>query len=142
MTTTTEIALREPMQLTSSNVERIFRESMAESTHKTPHIRGVLIDFYFKPSEVASHREDIISMLSVLPDEFYCGRGGGWTFLNLCIDRTGRQWTDSHQICDTLVCLGLAIGVVDFTFKQRELWQCFPGCMPYLTIDIKKGGDA
>lgn len=46
MTTTNEITLREPMQLTSSNVERIFRESMAESTHKTPHIRGVLIDFF------------------------------------------------------------------------------------------------
>lgn len=131
--------LRGQMKLTSSNVETIFKECISDSKSNALSVHGVMLKVPFDRSKVSANRENILSMLSVLPDEFYVGRGGGWSFLNLCIDRFGNQWTDYHQTCDMLVCLGLAIGAVEFVFKQRELWQCFPGNMPYLTINLKKG---
>lgn len=35
---------------------------------------------------------------------------------------------------DKLVCLGRAIGAVEFLL-QRDLWRVFPGGMPYIVIN-------
>ncbi len=140
--TTNEIALREPMKLTSENVEAIFKDCLAESAGKaTQIISGVIIRAGFNRDKVTANRDNILSMLSYLPKEFHALKGGGWTFLNLCVDADGQQWTDLHQKCDMLICLGIAIGAVKFLLA-REFWQCFPGGMPYVVVDIQKGGEA
>lgn len=140
--TTNEIALREPMKLTSENVEAIFKDCLAESAGKaTQIISGVIIRAGFNRDKVTANRDNILSMLSYLPKEFHALKGGGWTFLNLCVDADGTWWTDLHQMCDKLLTLGIAIGAVKFVF-QRGLWQCFPGGMPYVVVDIQKGGEA
>ena len=136
------IAIREPMQLTAENVERVFKDCLAEQREGAQPIRGVVLKVGFNPSKVSENRDNILSMLSLLPEPFFAGIGGGWSFLNLCVDRDGRHWTDFHQTCDMLVCLGLAIGAAEFCLKQRELWQCFPGGMPYIQIDLQKWGAA
>jgi len=141
MESTNAITLREPMQLTSENVEAVFKDCLAEKKEGAQIINGVVLKVAFDRSKVSDNRENILSMLSLLPEQFQVGIGGGWSFLNLCVDKAGQQWTDFHQMCDKLVCLGIAIGAVEFCFKQRELWQVFPGGMPYLTIDLQKGGE-
>lgn len=136
--TTNEIALREPLKLTSENVEAIFKDCLAESDEKIRQIiSGVRIKAGFNRDKVTANRDNILSMLSCLPKEFHAFKGGGWTFLNLCVDADGRQWTDFHQMCDMLVCLGIAIGAVKFLLA-REFWQCFPGGMPYVVVDIQQ----
>lgn len=132
---TNALTIREPMRLTAENVERVFAECLAtpESTKRT-NAHGVVLRVEFDTNRIGVHSADILDLLSQLPRSFFAGEGDGWTFLNMCIDDTGRQWTDFHQTADKLVCLGLAMGVLEFTIKQRELWQCFPGKMPYITI--------
>ena len=39
-----------------------------------------------------------------------------------------------HQMQDKLVCLGRAIGAVEFVMP-RDLWKVFPGGMPYIVIN-------
>lgn len=141
MESSNEITLREPMQLTSENVERVFKDCLAEQQEGAQVIHGVKLKVAFDRSKVSANRDNILSMLSLLPEPFQVGRGGGWSFLNICVDHDSRQWTDLHQTCDMLVCMGLAIGAVKFCFNQRELWQMFPGGMPYLSIDLQKGGE-
>lgn len=131
---TTAITKKEPMRLTSENVEAVFKDCLENS--KGLVVKGVSVSVAFDEQKVEAHKEDIIAMLMQTPKEFHASDGGGWSFLNLCIDSTGTQWTDFHFAVDELVCLGLAIDAVEFTFKQRDLWQCFPGGMPYLTIKI------
>ncbi len=137
----TKMTLREPMKLTSENVETIFKDCLADKTENAQIIHGVVLKAAFDRSKVSDNRNNIISMLSLLPEQFHAGKGGGWSFLNLCVDKAGQQWTDFHQMCDKLVCLGIAIGAVEFCFKQRELWQVFPGGVPYVVVDIQKGGE-
>lgn len=140
--TTNAIALREPMQLTSENVEAVFKDCLAESAERaTQVIRGVVIQACFNRDKVTANRDNILSMLSCLPHEFHAVGGGGWSFLNLCVTADGTWWTDLHQMCDKLLTLGIAICAVKFVF-QRGLWQCFPGGMPYVVVDIQKGGEA
>ncbi|MCM1152491.1 MAG: hypothetical protein NC328_02405 [Muribaculum sp.] len=131
---TTAITKKEPMRLTSENVEAVFIDCLAND--KTFVVKGVNMSAAFDKQKVEAHKEDIIAMLSQTPTEFHASGGSGWTFLNLCIDNNATQWTDFHHKVDELVCLGLAIEAVEFTIKQRELWQCFPGGMPYITIKI------
>lgn len=131
---TTAITKKEPMRLTSANVEAVFKDCLTNK--KTFVVKGVSMSVAFDEQKVEAHKEDIIAMLSQTATEFHASGGGGWSFLNLCIDSTGTQWTDFHLMVDELICLGLAIDAVEFTFKQRELWQCLPGGMPYITIKI------
>nr|DAL02868.1 MAG TPA: hypothetical protein [Caudoviricetes sp.] len=131
---TTEITTRTPMALTAENVNAVLHECLSGGNAKSIHVRGVEVAGYFDPERLESRRNDIINMLDELPDEFHIPGGGGWTFLNMCIDRNHRQWTDFHRDCDALYCLGKAIGVCEFTIAQRDLWRMFPGGMPYITI--------
>lgn len=123
------------MKLTTTNVGMVFRTCLGAKNKEHKMVEGVKLTVCFNPAEISRHRGDILSMLSQLPDEFKSGKGGGWSFLNLCVDRTGRQWTDSHVTCDRFVCLGLAIGALSYTIEDRTMWRCFPGGMPYITIN-------
>lgn len=129
---TSSITTREPMRLTHQNVEAVFADCLADSAAHT--LKGVLIEVAFNSEKIEAHKEDIMQMLMQLPKEFHRTGGGGWTFLNMCIDRDGNQWTDYHQTQDKLVCLGRAIGAVEFLL-QRDLWRVFPGGMPYIVIN-------
>lgn len=119
---------------TAENVESVFARCIT-SDPESDIVNGVRINVRFNPDALASYHDDIISMLNELPDNFHVGSGGGWTFLNMCLDNTGEQWTGFHETCDKLLCLGIGIGAAQFTIKQRDLWRIFPGEMPYITIN-------
>jgi hypothetical protein len=73
-------------------------------------------------------------MLSDLPDEFQARKGGGWSFLNACMDRHGHQWTGLHQQQERLFALGIACGKARWLFP-RQLWTSLPGGMPYVSVN-------
>lgn len=129
---TDEISIKEPMRLTHQNVEDVFKDCLARTTEYT--LKGVCIEVAFNREKIAEHEQDIMQMLMQLPKEFHRPGGCGWSFLNMCIDKNGNQWTDYHRTQDKLVCLGRAIGAVEFVM-QRDLWKVFPGGMPYIVIN-------
>lgn len=125
------------MKLSGDNVHRVFMECMYESGENTDnHVlgEGVIQRIGFHPDRLQQHKHTIREMLDNLPDSFKKSGGGGMSFLNMCNDNSGEQWTSLHQTMDELVCLGSAIGSVSFALP-RELWTSFPGGMPYITID-------
>ena len=122
--------------LKSSRVEEIFRDCLykvGESTDDHIPVEGIVIHVGLNPTRVQDHRTEIESMLGELPDEFKASGGGGWSFLNACNDRHGRQWTDYHQRMEQLFILGMAIGKVELQLP-RELWNVLPGGMPYYIV--------
>ena len=129
---TDEISIKEPMQLTHQNVEEVFKDCLADNKEYT--MKGVLIEAAFNRDKIAEHEQNIMQMLMQLPKEFHRPGGCGWSFVNMCIDKNGNQWTDYHRTQDKLVCLGRAIGAVEFVL-QRDLWKIFPGGMPYIVIN-------
>lgn len=129
---TDEISIKEPMRLTSENVEAIFKDCLTDE--RSFIVKSVVIRASFDREKVEAHEEEIMQMLMQLPAQFHRPGGCGWTFLNMCIDRDGNQWTDFHQMQDKLVCLGRAIGAVEFVMP-RDLWKVFPGGMPYIVIN-------
>jgi hypothetical protein len=74
-------------------------------------------------------------MLAELPDNFHEKKGGGWTFLNGCMDRHGNQWGEQINV-DELVMLGQGLGLAKYQLP-REMWSVFPGGMPYFSVVVE-----
>lgn len=127
----------------SQEVEAIFKKCLFRKSEidkdgkpkgiKMIEAKGIISTFGFHPDRVKKHQEKIIEFLKEMPEEF--SKGGGWSFLNLCNTKDGKQWTGLHMIMEQLVCLGMAIGKVSYNLP-REMWSAFPGGMPYVKIKV------
>ena len=124
------------MPIKSERVEELFMDCLfkdGEEIVSPITTEGIVTNTGFHPARLKSHEEEIVSMLKELPDNFHESRGGGWSFLNACMDRNGKQWTGLHQRMEQLFLLGIGIGKVVF-LMPREMWSVFPGGMPYVVV--------
>lgn len=141
------------MELTSDNVEKLFFASLFTdeevkafpSEPKTEEeiaalggipVRGIMVNIAFHKERLESHRKEVHSMLSELPDKY----AHGWTFLNMCEKKDGSQWTGLHQRMEQLVMLGVGLGYAKFPLSS-SIWFMLPGGMPYVTIDLSEKAD-
>lgn len=125
------------MKLTSQNVDAVIKDCLYkkdEDPIDAVIVSGVMLNIGFNPIKLKEHEEDILSMLEELPNQFMKNNGGGgWSFLNACIDKNGSQWGE-HQDIDALICLGLAINKVEFQMP-KAMWSILPGGMPYFSVN-------
>lgn len=125
------------MKLTSENVTATFFNCMykeaPEDTSEAVLAEGIITKVGFDPIKIKENENDIRELLMQLPDEFHVGKGGGYTFLNMCLDKDGSQWADTHQTQEQLLLLGLAIKKIQYCLP-RDVWSALPGGMPYIMI--------
>lgn len=116
-------------------VNRIQYDSMfqdGESTDNAVRVEGIVHSFGYHPERLESHREEIRAMLKELPEQFQETGGGGWSFLQLCVDKNGRQWGE-HLYMEALICLAMGLGMAKCQMP-REIWPVLPGGMPYYVV--------
>jgi len=124
------------MKLTSENVEKIFTDCLfknGENTDNAILVNGITNNFGFNPNKIEQHKDDIYSMLKELPEKFHKDIGGGWSFLNACNDKHGKQWTGLHRVMEQLFAISMACGKVK-CLLPRKLWKALPGSMPYYVV--------
>jgi hypothetical protein len=93
--------------------------------------QGLVRTFGFHPERLKQETPIIKALVQeIVADEFLKGKGGGHTFLNLCVDRKGVQWGE-HQEMEALFCMAQAIGDAGFCMP-RTFWAALPGGMPYV----------
>lgn len=132
------------MELTRENVHNTIRdclyteEEIKATNGKAPEgtimVEGIMNRFGMHPERLESHREDVKSMLSQLPDEFMRSKGDGWSFLNAAVRKDGTQWGEQPDM-EILFCLGMGLNLVKYTLP-REMWDTLPGGMPYYTVEL------
>lgn len=128
--------------LSAENVEVIFTECLAhgDADHPTISVEGIMHTAHFAIEKLRVRKADIGGMLAQLPLPFQPperGGGGGWSFLNACMDRDDNQWTGLHSTMEMLFMLGLATGQAAYCLP-REMWSALPGQMPYLMVTEPK----
>lgn len=96
---------------------------------------GVYLNVAFHPERVAAEGNNIWELLDELPREFHKDGGGGWSFLNAVVDKDGNHWGE-HPDLDTLLCLGIAIGAIEY-LVPRPLWAALPGGVPYFVVKAR-----
>jgi len=137
-------------KLTAANVDEIFRKCLhtdeeakllmkdtkkGEAPAGMEVTRGIMTMVAFHQGRIADSKPAIIEMVKQLPDEFHKGKGGGMSFLSMCVDKDGTQWGE-HPTMDQLVILALAAGVGQYCMP-REMWSILPGGMPYVVFDLE-----
>ncbi len=131
------------MKLTTKAVHEImrdclFREEEYNPTNDEPPadaiiVEGIRMKWAYHPGRTATHTDEIGALLAELPNEFQRTGGGGWSFLNACMDREGTQWGE-HPDMEALFCLGIACGKARW-LMGRDMWNVFPGGMPYVQVN-------
>lgn len=112
--------------LSAKRVSELFNECLKDAGQE---VDGVL---HKAVLDVAGHEDEITTMLAELPDEFHADKGGGWTFLNACMDRHGHHWAE-HPTMEKLFMLGIAAGKARWQLP-REMWKALPGGVPYVSV--------
>lgn len=128
------------MELTDDNVQNVFIDCLFnedENTDDMIKVEGIINIFGFHPKRLESHRDDVMSMLKQLPEEFMASTGGGWSFLNACMRKDGVQWTGLHRSQEQLFVLGIGLGIAEYLLS-RDMWKLFPGSVPYVRVNDKE----
>jgi hypothetical protein len=119
--------------LNPAHVNTVFGACLTDSDGIV--VNGIAHSAMFSQREVDRYRAEIAGMLDQLPAQFnpLPEGGGGWSFLNLCQDGDGNQWTDLHLVMERLVMLGIATNQAEWQFP-RKMWSALPGSVPYVLI--------
>lgn len=133
--------------LTAEAVEKIMKDVLFKSDEivdgKPPAdaviVSGLLSKFGFHRARLEGHAPSIKAMLGELPEQFDLKTGGGWSFLNGCMDRHGSQWGEQRDV-DHLVCLGIGIGAA--SWLMREMAAVMPGGVPYFEVHPESAATA
>ena len=119
----------------AERVNAIIKDCLNGKEEGALIIEGLVRKFGFSPAKISEHKEEIRALLNEMPDNFHAGKGGGWSFLNLCMDKAGNQWGEQLDM-EALVCLGIAAGMA--TWGLRMMQEFLPGGVPYVTFDIRE----
>ena len=96
---------------------------------------GIMNKFGFHPGRLKENRAKIKWLLDEMPDSFHRAKGGGWSFLNLCMDKHNTHWAE-HRTMGDLIALAIGSKMGGYCLP-REHWKSFPGGMPYVWFDTK-----
>jgi len=125
--------------LTADKVNEIFKDclfpygtSQESLTDDATIVDSVTCKFGFDPVKIELHKPEIHNLLKQLPEKFQELSGGGWSFLNACVDKDGIQWGE-HMNIEQLLSLGIAADLAAF-LMPRDMWQVMPGGMPYFVV--------
>jgi len=136
------------MILNTKNVKKVFMDCLFNDEEinkdinlpldltKLIKVEGITSNFGFNLDKLNKNKKNIIDLLKQLPDTFYKNKGGGWTFLNLCLNNKNEIWTGFHLVMEQLMVLGIGIGKVKYLLN-KELWISLPERMPYIVIDLE-----
>lgn len=125
--------------LASDRVTEVITDCLFKPGEPTdPHVEveGIMNSYWLHPERLEQHRAEIACMLRQLPDPFHQGKGGGWSFLNACLDKDGHQWTGLHTVMEQLLVLGLGTGYAKYAIAEREMWPMLPGGVPYFVVEV------
>lgn len=123
------------MQLNAENVTKVLKSCLFdegytdEDLKRAIEVESVMLHIGFDSDRVKQHEKEIVELLEQLPKEFKKTEGGGWSFLNACMDKDGNHWGE-HRNIDELIALGLAVDKIQFLLP-REVWVALPGAVPY-----------
>ena len=104
----------------------LFKEG--EDTTNYVKVEGLTCTFRLHPQRLEEKRELVTALLSKLPANYK----EGWTFLNLCTTKDGKQWAD-QRVCEQLMVMAIGLGMMKYCMP-RTMWAILPGGVPYLII--------
>lgn len=114
-----------------SSLIALSGENVPDTT-KVVIVEGITINAVFGVEKVKSHSDTIKALLGELPDPFFVGNGGGYSFMSMPMDKHGNQWGEQIN-AQELMLLGIASGYMHYLLP-KEVWFALPGGVPYIVV--------
>lgn len=124
--------------INSTEVEELF---IAASWNADTPALHIATDVMLNKQIVEDNREKIVEWINELHPNFLNTGGGGWSSLNLCMDKNEEQWTGLQMVTFQLFALASVIGLADFLLP-RDMWSVLPGGMPYVVFRTEELSNA
>lgn len=105
-------------------------QGIVDDPAKTVIVEGITATYGFNRARLETHRQEVIDMINQLPDTFQVNGGGGQSFLQMCVTKDGTQWGE-HRDMEKLLTLAIGLDIGGYCMP-RQMWQMFPGGMPYV----------
>lgn len=127
--------------MNAEKVREMFLSCLFKTEELPPkdyvEVEGLTQKFGLHPQRLAETKPVLIEMIDTLPEQFISGKGGGWSFLNLVIDKDGHQWTDLQLTAQEflVMCMGNGLARIQL---PRDMWHVLPGGVPY--VEFSKEG--
>lgn len=122
-------------EVTKCFCDCLFREEeIDENGQPAPEkviVKGLTATFYLNKNRLENYRPKIEYWIKQLPTDFI----KGYTFLNLCFDNKGIQWTSLHRTCEQLLVMSIGLNLACYCTSDREFWNMLPGGMPYIQFE-------
>ena len=93
---------------------------------------GLTISVDFHPERIEKYSDEIHNILLNLPKEFQEDEGGGYTFLNMVLDKENNHCME-QSTAQELLLLSMGSGWAD-NLLPREVWSALPGGVPYIIV--------
>lgn len=101
-------------------------------------VEGIVNNFAYHPQRLEAARPKVAQLIrEIVSDEFLKSKGGGFSFMSLCEDRSGEQWGE-HPDMETFMCLAIGLKLAGYCVPKM-LWPALPGGMPYVWFDDSQG---
>jgi hypothetical protein len=120
--------------INSDEVHKTFMDCLfkdGEPTDKHVAVDGLTIKVGLHPERLESKREFVQNCIIELPEDFTTG--GGQSFLNLCQDKHGEQWTSFHRVMEEFVIMSIGLKLADYCLP-KDMWGSLPGGVPYVSF--------
>ncbi|MDE5630138.1 MAG: hypothetical protein K2I70_00910, partial [Bacilli bacterium] len=113
----------------------IFKDTEIENgapTREFTYVKGIMHQFVFNTERLNKNKSKIADLINMLPISCI-----PQSFLCLCNDKNNRLWTGDHATMEILMVLGIACGLIEYTYPQ-EKWASLPGSVPLVNKTEKK----
>lgn len=139
MNTTTPEAPSLAARVDAAMIASLFtREELVDGQPPADAVRveGIVRGFALHPGRLEAQRAEVRSILdAVLIPGFYRQSGGGQSFLQLPLTKTGELWCE-HDRAEALYALAAGLGLARFCI-EKSFWPMLPGGVPYLVFDLE-----
>lgn len=106
-----------------------------EPTDGAVMVEGITITVGFHPGRLAERKDEIRKIAAqIVSDDFLADKGGGMSFVNLCVDRDRVVWGE-HINCQELMLLCVGAGLASYCLP-RAMWGILPGAVPYVAFSL------
>ena len=137
---------QEEIELNPKNVHKLFQDCLfkeeeykdGEPTSDFNYVAGIARPFIFNTERLNKNKSKIAALIDMLPliplpqslsDDENSMSIFSQSFSNLCVDKNGRQWTGEQPTMELLMVLGIACGLIEYTYPREE-WEKLFGKVP------------
>ncbi len=101
-------------------------------TKEFTYVQGIANEYFLNTARLNENKREIAKLVDMLPIVPLIPQ----SFLSLCVDKNGRQWTGDQGVMELLLIMGIACDLIEYAAPKEE-WSKYVGSVPIVVRSLK-----